>query len=346
MSGYSCPVRHRRGKAPLPAWGLFVLLTLLAGGCDLSDPRDECCEEVRLIYRYVRTASDEYRDFISSERHFLFDGDGRFVREVPSCAGDRRQVRLRRLPEGEYTMVTVGNASEARTVLADPVPGATRLEDFRLAVRALQAGDDGTLGEADELFWNSRTFRYEAGRRLTYLCDMANIHCHLYLRVTWEDVPPAGGADYSLELSRLTPGYTLQPDPEYDIVVAGSRTERSAESDLKYVVHRFPRVELPAAGVVRVGASLRGHELYPSAVTLRYRDDRIPTVQLLHDGTRLFHKPIDLAPIFREWGWLPSRDAEQIYRVELRILRTGLVEVLPWVDADVMDWEDGGSFGG
>lgn len=342
-----------QGIRRVVGWLLVAIATLVGGGllllllssCSTLDERDECCEEVRLVYRYVRTQNDEYQDFIQSQRHFLFDGRGFFLREVPSDPGVPWRVTLQRLEAGDYTMVTVGNATEGYTDLTTLRSGESSLSDLRLALYARVPGGQA-FREAEELFWNSRAFHVEPKGRHRYICDMVNIHCHLEVKVMWQGLPPAGSSTYTLQLSYLTPGNTLMVNDAYTLHIAGEvPRERPLQSTPSFVMHQFPVVVSPPSAVVMREASLRGNELYTSAITLRYLDDRIPVLQLIHDGKELFNKPIDLHPLFMKWGWLPNQADEQIYPIELEILENGIVVVRPWVQTGVLDWADGGSFG-
>ena len=325
----------------------MTLALLLAAGCSTADERDLCCDSVTLRYRYVRYGYDEYRDFIFSQRHFLFDSEGLFVREVPTFkAGAPRDLKLSELPAGAYTMVTVGNATEGKTALTPLTPGVTRMADFRMGLLA-KSLDGKAFADAEELFWNSRTFDVVPGKLQVYYCDMANVHCHLRVMVQWESLPPAGSDAYTLIQSPLVPEYALETDESLDMPLHGEPDpEKPTESGYAFVIHRFPRsLFTPPAAVVSPG-ELRGHDLYLYGVTLRYLDDHIPAIQIVHDGTNLFSKPIDLAPIFPKWGWFPSRVPEQIYSIRLYIRDDGFVEVSPWLESEVEDWIDGGTIYG
>lgn len=339
------PLRYHRNK--LHRWvGWFVInLAMLLGmtGCSISDDRDICCEEVVLLYRYVRTTFDEYRFFIQNKRHFLFDDQGLFIREVYSTKKEPQRLSLVKLPTGAYTVVTVGNVTEGYTRLTSLKPGVSRLQDFQLTLEKHVA--EGVLAEAEELFWNSRTFTVEEGKRYSYICDMANIHCHLYMKVQWEALPPPGSPLYHVELSYLAPGYSLQIDDSYSIAVAGTPPAGKRYSTPSFVWHEFPHFLPPDSAIIRVEEPLQGQDLYPKLITLRYRDDAIPTLQIRHQGEPLFKKPIDLKPIFLDWGWLPNKSHEQIYRIELYIKKDGNVIVKPWFSGSVEDWQDGGTFG-
>ena len=107
---------------------------------------------------------------------------------------------------------------------------------------------------------------------------------------------------------------------------------------------------------------LKAQELRGEFVTMRYTAEHIPVFRLWF-GDKAVTEPIDLRRAFRTWGWNPDAAAVQEYRIQLtlsnaidearqgygkKIITTryadGSVEVRPWIDADVEDWQDGGTF--
>lgn len=340
LKKYKPPICPRCFLSLITSLSFLVLVT----SCTLTDERDVCCEGVTLLYRYVRTTFDEYRIFIKSERHFLFDGEGRFLREVYGSKRNPQRLIIRGLSSGNYTVVTVANATEGYTQLSPLQIGVSKLSDFKLSLGKQEA--DGVFAQAEELFWNSRTFHVERGKSSFHICDMANLHCHLFLKISWEDLPPKGSSLYQIELSHLAPGYTLSVDDRYSLAVAGvfPKTE-GHESTQAFVWHEFPHFTSPDDAVVRVEETLQGQELYPELISFRYRDDAIPTLQIRHEGIPLFNKPIVLGPIFLDWGWMPNKSHEQIYRLDLYIKKDGNVVIKPWFSGSVEDWQDGGTFG-
>lgn len=95
-------------------WWLFLpllLLPLLYSSCSTIDERDECCEEVVLIYRYVPVTKDEYKDHIGEIRHYLFDAKGVFVQELNQTSPHSQRIHLRSLPIGKYTVMSLANKS-------------------------------------------------------------------------------------------------------------------------------------------------------------------------------------------------------------------------------------------
>lgn len=330
-------------------WSLVALLVLplwLFTSCSLQDVRDACCEGVILRYRYISDDKDLYKQMIQTEQHYLFDDKGTFMYEVPVDSARRTEVRLRNLKEGTYTMLTIGNRTEGYTSMDALKPGVTQLKDVTLALQH-RTEDNAAYTNAEELFWNLRTFKVQPNKNHTYLCDMANLHCHLHIKIGWEGDLPAGSDRYTVELSKLVPLYRLEINPAYTLQVMGSVPEGADRNEptRDYSVHHYPYSPKPYDAVVRSENTLRGRELFYEVRTLRYLDEAIPTLQLWHDGARLFNRPIDLNPIFKDWGWYPNLNPEQEYRIELLIQDNGLVTVKPWVTSSVLDWEDGGSFG-
>lgn len=328
--------------------GAIFFILLLFTSCNTQDERDLCCEEVRVDYRYVRSQTDEYLEEIAQERRFLFDEQGLLLREIPVSPAHRQRLVLRGLPVGRYTIVTVGNASQEGSFLSDLQPGQTRLSGLLLGLRR-KSEREAAYGPADQLFWSSLPIEARAQEKVRYIADMANIHCHLYLYVSWEMQPPKGDRSMGVELIGTADRYRLTEDLPRRLRVAG---EGSAAKPLppmeqwrstpSFVFHGYPATVLPGTARVYAVQAMRGEELFAEVISLRYRDDLIPAVQLVHEGRPLFRKPIDLAPLFREWGWYPDRSWEQIYRIEMRILVDGRVEVRPYGEVSVLDWADGG----
>lgn len=325
---------------------LLLLLTLGTTGCDIEDDRDLCCERLTLHYRYVRQDfHDEFRQHIQHMRHFLFDQHGRFVRELPPSQGARQDVRLNRLPLGTYTVVTVANATQTNTQLNELAASWSTLTGFRLALTHLvgttpEAG--GAIhGNGDELFWNARTFTAQRKREQRIICDLSNVHCHLYVKVKWNTVPKVDG-DYTMRLTQVPLDYSLSPTPA-DTILGRHDEDFRGESTPSQVVRTFPRYA-GAFGTHDLTVPLYNLELEGTFTTLRYSDAHIPTLQLFH-GNNAVTKPIDLRRAFLSWNWMPSSQPEQDYKIELTLYDDGRVIVNQWAETSVLDWVDGGSFG-
>lgn len=320
----------------------FVLISVLLlltffWGCSLDDDRDLCCEEVVLDYRYVRQEGDEYKTFVEAMRHFLFDEQGKFLREIPFNPAVPQYVKLLKLPIGTYTVVTIGNATTSHTRLPDPVVGEARLDDFRLAIANAQT--DGSFANSDQLFWSTRTFVSEKNKRHHYICDLSNIHCHLVVRVFWHVLPTHDGT-YTMQLEGLPLGYHLHPTQARPMIIRDTDPQPDLYPTQNRVIHTFPAMSR-GFGKYRIEVPLYNLELQGEFITLRYTNGRIPTFRLFF-GSEAITKPIDLSRAFASWGWRPDEHAEQIYRIEMEILADGTVIVNQWADASVVDWIDGG----
>lgn len=316
--------RHKRIGYLTPAILLMLLLTFMSG-CSLEDERDVCCGLTILNYRYVRHTKDEYKEFVQQMRHFLFDKNGIYVREVKQSESNPQKLVLKNIKPGDYTMLTVGNMTPNHTALSALVEGNTTLSDMELT---LAKELSSPYPNGDQLFWNTRHFNASNLKRQEYMCDLANIHCHLFVRVSWEDLPEQEG-DYTMLINNVEQKYYLNPTRQDSIKITNE------------VTHTFPRHanELVTHSIV---VPMKGLELNGEFITLRYKDDKIPLFQLFKDGTAIT-KVIDLAPIFQTWGWFPNKHPEQIYKIHIQVKKSGGVVIRQEIDGSVIDWEDGGS---
>lgn len=315
-----------------------LLLLLLVSSCDVDGDSDICCDDVVLTYRYVRQERDEYKQFVRTMRHFLFDERGRFIREVAFNAKTPQQLRLLKLPVGNYTIVTVGNATEGTSSLS-ALSSQSSLHDFKLSV--IKQFDAGSLGKGDELFWSTRTFVSERNKRHRYICDLSNIHCHLFVKISWKKKPPYTGNKYMMQLEGVTTRNTLDPTRTHITKIISSNSVSGSESTDKRVVQTFPGLD-GAFGTYRIAEQLYGVRLYGEFVSLRYTNKHIPTFRLYY-GDKAVTKPIDLSRAFAAWNWRPDEQPEQIYRIEMEILDDETVVVNQWAQTSVKDWEDGGT---
>lgn len=300
-----------------------VLMSLfLLAGCAIEDDRDVCCGNVVMEYSYTPYGVEELSECIHSMRHFLFDGDGRYVSEVGDDGGKLRQRVA--LSAGEYTMVTVGNMD--RPLNFDASDGTLQTLEMELSARSRAAGggvDD--YDNSDELYWGICRMSVRGSGNERFVTHMSNIHCHLAVRVIWYNMPEYVG-DYRMELDNVSVGYALSPDRTY---VVGDKVMPASNGHTGRYVVTVP---------------LRAQELQTEFVTLRYSDDRLPCLRLWFGDTAVTG-PIDLGRAFETWGWRADAAAVQEYRIQLTIYSDNTVEVKPWVEADVEDWQDGGSFG-
>ena len=308
-----------------------VLLLMMSGCTDfLQDDRDICCVDcksnITLQYRYIREKKDEFGAFVHKMNHYLFDEAGVFMTELPSNPASPQELHLPVLEKGKYQVLTIGNMGTSVALLPALKKGVTKLSDLTLS---LTGDDSAPRGNVDELFWNTQAVEVAEGQcGQIYLCDMANIHCHLEIYVVWKKTPPYDG-DYTFRLSNLSGEYRLDPSRDYGLEVIDG------------VTHRFPAYTDKKA-VHEKTERLFNLSLKTEMITLRYYDDRMPILQIFH-GDKAVSRPLDLTTAFREWGWRVSARPEQIYKIQATIFDDGSVVLEPWVEGTVLDWIDGGT---
>ncbi|MBD5234206.1 MAG: FimB/Mfa2 family fimbrial subunit [Bacteroidales bacterium] len=311
----------------------IAIALCLVCSCSLEDDRDQCCTPCNVMhYTYRPFGSDDFKNHISSLRHFLFDDAGAFIEEI--APGSDLQYQYLPLTEGDYTIVTLGNTSEASH--PNHYAGAP-LEEFTLNHTLKFEDNTGISANTDELFWGVKNFHVEsdgllspatgssrtAEERNTLVTPMNNIHCHLTVRVEWANLPQYIG-DYEMELDGIATRYSLHPGNASDVG--------------RFIV---PKGEMPSVHRIRV--PMHGRELLGEFITLRYSDELIPVFRLLY-GSEQITPDIDLARAFRIWGWRPSETHIQEYSIMIRIFSNGSVDIYPSIDASVDDWIDGGIF--
>ena len=308
---------------------VLALLPTILTGCQLEDDRDMCCVPANLMcYSYRPTGTEEFHGHISSLRHYLYDDGGYFIREVDPGVNLTRQYL--ELPSGNYTMLTIGNLADTHTIM--------HADDYHIGGLTLAPSTHAgaTLGNASELFWGLRHFDVAPSGVITdtgpdrcwadYIyptTEMNNIHCHLRVRVEWNNLPEKRGI-YEMELSGVPSAYHL--DPGSAMRVGGFTIPPHIDTG----VHRLPVL-------------LDGYELDGRFVTLRYTDNVIPSLRLFFDQVQI-GPTIDLKKAFSEWGWHPSRVHVQDYAIKVKLYDSGRAEVSPYIEGSVNDWINGGYF--
>lgn len=311
---------------------LFVVVTLgnssCCEKCTLFDNLEDC-HNVELIYRYIPVEEDEYESNISSLKHFLFDSKGLFIKEIPQNKEHPQRLFLSGLPFGHYTMLTIGNYTPSLTFLSSLTPLKSSLQKITLQLQ--KRFNEKAFAPSEELFWNFREFEVKQSSPQSYICDLANIHCHLIFQVSWQSAPPAAGK-YRIELTNLSKGYNLDPaKSNLKLIVNPS----------KEIIHTFP-LHSPETTAIYQDISLFNHQLEGEIISLRYQNDRIPIFQIKKEG-RPITKPLPFVLPFRQFNWYPDNRAEQIYRVQIRINDDGSVTIHPWYDGSIEDWQAGGT---
>lgn len=311
---------------------VLIMLTeaLLTEGCSTFYDDLRKCYEVTLEYRYIPATKDEYPRYIKGMRHFLFNQDGFYLCELSQNPISPQILTIKELDKGSYTVVTLGNCSTENTLLMLLEFHQTLLSDFILQLKR-RASQQEAYANAEELFWNAQSFEITGKGAQHITCDLANIHCHLFFEVSWQSVPPADGK-YQIELSNLTEAYALDPAQSPLSIKVNTK---------KRVVHSFPLHSKKTHRMYQE-VPLFYHRLTGEFISLRYKNDRIPTFQIKKDG-KAITKPLDLASAFRAFSWIPDQRAEQIYRIQIRINDDESVTIRPWYDGSVEDWQVGGT---
>ena len=305
-----------------------VLVAMIATRCHPFF--DEMCEcsGTTLVYHYTRASEDEHSTEVQQMRHCLFNSQGFFMKGLLQNEVTPQELRISGLAPGTYTVVTVGNSTSEGTILSDLKAEESRMSDFILRLKTRY--NEQAYSGAEQLFWNTKSFEVKATEKRHYICDLANIHCHLMYEVTWQSAPPEAGK-YRIELTGLTEQYSLDP----------AQSNLSIEVNQgKGVVHQFP-LHAEETTALYQDVSLFNHTLEGEVISLRYRNDRIPTFQVMY-GDKAITKKLDLSRAFKAFGWIPDRRAEQIYRIQLRINDDGSVSVRPWAEGSVEDWQPDG----
>lgn len=307
-------------------YGICLCLCCLTAACDLEDERDLCCTRQTVMeYRYRSGGQDRFSENIKSLRHFLFDGEERFIGELPA-GKDLRLQDLSELEAGNYTMVTIGNAGRA-TSPAIPATGKG-MKDFMLKV-----SEEETVN-ADPLFYGICTFApdgKQGGQH--FMTELSNVHCRLKVTVKWQNLPPV-----------------LTKEPVYRIDLEECATDYELDGKQGYALgeKRFP-YSRDWGHCYRMPCSLQNLRLCREFVSLRCLNDRLPTLTVrCRNGAGDYEAltpALDLRKAFRSWGYSPSEVEIQNYRIIITIYLDGHIGMKVELDAGVMDWVDGGSFG-
>lgn len=299
---------------------ILGLLATLLTGCSLDDDRDECCYDAILYFHETVNGVDQFKRDISSLRHFVYDTNDNFYSEVESDSGDLQRLMLNGLPEGEYTVITIANASDEHTQI---VEGRT-IEELKVLMAGKQADD--SYANADQLFWNMQKLRIVKNEQRTILCALSNIHCHLHVYVKWRSLPHYVG-NFTMRLYDVPADY-----------LAGSYYTMTRNS-----VYYFP-VETKRLVEHSKEVSPYNFELDGELITHRWSDESIPALQIFN-GSESVTGLIPLERAFSEWMWYPSRQPIQDYSIKVEIDDQGTAYVNRWTPGEILDWEDGGIIG-
>ena len=299
---------------------IFGLMATLLIGCSLYDERDECCAQITFHFQEMISGSDCFNNDIYSLRHFLYDAEGQFLKEVYSDHDDMQNLRLNELQDGNYTLVTLANSSEEHTLIET----ATSLDKMRVSL--IGENEDGSFQSADQLYWNIQNFMVVKELQQYYKCDLSNIHCHLHVFVKWKYLPSYKGS-FVMKLTKVPAdyhggkAYIMTRNIDYYFPM---ETQRKVYHSIEVKPYNF--------------------ELDGEFITHRWSDDNIPILQLFNNGEAITGK-IYLEKPFKEWMWMPSKQPIQDYWIKLEIDSDGKTYVNRWIPGRILDWEDGGVIG-
>ncbi|MDE7449462.1 MAG: FimB/Mfa2 family fimbrial subunit [Paramuribaculum sp.] len=327
----STTIPLHRARLRLMTAGLLAVSAGLLCGCSLEDPRDICCTDASaMTYTYRPYGTEAFTDYIFTLRHFLFLREGELIGELPP--GEDLTYQPLDLPQGEYTMVTLGNAAASTVLNHDMCP---HVSGFTLRHTPSTEG-----GHADELYWGIRHFAIDSDHRATDLgptsgrttpgaltrltTEMNNIHCHITIRVEWANMPLYIGT-HIMELDGVPSHYRLDPEEISD--AGGFVIPEVSDSLTRH----------------RISVAMDAHTLEGEFTTLRLTDEHIPTLRLYYNGEQV-GPDMDLGKAFTAWGWHPSRIHVQKYQILVRLYGDGSAELSPSLDASVADWINGGTF--
>ncbi|MEJ8764020.1 FimB/Mfa2 family fimbrial subunit [Phocaeicola sp. HCN-40430] len=274
-----------------------------------------------MYYRYTKQGLECFDDYIYRMHYYLFDGDGRFMRQMFPEQGNMKRVSLEGMTPGEYTLIALANLDDYDTPDRDAKNG---LENFEFVMQDFFPGTN-ELDSGDPIYWGTSTFVIEEGASNCFVTEMANIHCILSVEFEWEGLPPYSNG-YSFRLEGVSGEYSL--NPEHSSMLG---------------IQTFPK-HIGEPKKARRMSELEDMKLNVSIYTLRYKEGRIPELRLWHED-RPVTKPIDLEYVFGLWGWNPDINPVQEYAVKIMLKLDGSMEVIPKADADVNDWNNGGTIG-
>ena len=320
---------------------IFGLLATLLTGCSLYDERDECCG-VTFHFRYLETGQDVFYDHIRSMRHFLFDGDRMFLREITDTDGNRTDEDLfaEDIKNGFYTMVSVANTTEAHTAITSLQSGVHRLEDFNLYLMngETRTRANGYYDNADELLYNARRFEVTETERDFYFMDFSNVHCHLHVHLYWHKLTDYRG-NFTMKLYGVPADFPLSPDSMMRV-----KTPTDDESLIPSKGNSVQLVPKKMMGTVdhQIEVMPYNFKLMGEFITHRRTNEQIPVLQVFN-GKKEVTRRIILSEVLKAWNIKPDSDPLQDYWLDIEVYPDGSSHVSRYVTGKVNDWIDGGT---
>ncbi|MBR1503073.1 MAG: FimB/Mfa2 family fimbrial subunit [Prevotella sp.] len=314
---------------------ILGLLATLLTGCSLEDERDDC--GVTFKFRYVLNSEDRFKKDVTSMRHFLFDGNDIYMGEYVDICGYTNELKIRGLKKGNYTLVTICNATE-RTRLSELTPGRSLLSEFTQGISSQQ--QNGCYTNGDQLFYNACPFSISETDPDTWICDLSNIHCHLHVLATWDYSPSFRNNDFTMRLSEVPASYSLATDSTRRILQQFDDPALRVSTGENHV-QLFPLAPQTLAAHL-VSVLPFNAELEAEFVTERYTNQWVPILQVFNGETAVTGR-LNLDRAFTYFGWWPDNNPAQEYYIRLVIHRDGSVDMDRWARGRVNDWIDGGT---
>lgn len=320
------------------------LIVGLLTGCSLDDERDTCNCGLTLHFRYMVSGEDVFSKPISSLRHFLFNGEGDFMREVEHVDVDKQDLYIDEIEDGSYKLVTLANTTEANSALNLPKEWMTRseglnLQDFRLSLNNIK--QDGTYDNADEIFYNEVDFQKAENAKEYYDCDLSNVHCHLRVFLFWNKLPDYTGT-FTMRLRDVPADFALSPDSTMRIL--GPLDEESLDPTATNAVQRFP-VKMGRLVEHTIEVKPYNFTLDGEFITHRWTNEQMPVLQVFNQGQPVT-KEIDMARVLQAWQISPDSDAVQEYAIQIEVYPDGTSKVTKLATGRVNDWINGGTVWG
>lgn len=296
----------------------LLIVPVLLAACQKELIYDDLSmvKEVKLSYETLGTQA--YKLSVDSLRWLLFDASGRYLQELQMTDHQRQYFDRSDLPDGDYTVVCVANATAKAFIYNEKLS----LDDLMLWVNTRQEG--GWYANIDQLYWQMARFTLAPGKEVIEL-PLVDIHCHLHVRLWWQGVPQGSG-EYTLRLYDVPVGCYLGRTGS---VLAGYQHPLLAE---EYGEHR---IEVEPYNFIISG----------EFITLRWTDGHMPSLQLWC-GDEAASPLISLYDIFDEWHWSPDRTMAQDYWLNIEVLTDGSVNVSVGGNSRITDWQNGGIIGG
>ena len=316
----------------------MLLMLPCFAGCNIDDPRDECCNKVCIRFRYFMEGMDMFPQHIFSIHHYIFNDNGLLIDEF-SVRNTGMQVLYPDLPVGKYKIVSIGNLEDKE--LADVMVYSTTIHNAELQINTLM--DCGNYNNIDRIYYGSRNFEIFELEPSNYIVDMSNAHAVLKLKVRWKNDPALDEGPYKFILKNVATKTWFPPYSQYVVYSASGEDASIYESTDKRYVHSFPHLYKENMINHRRDAMLNNmREIECEFISMRYNWDAMPDISVSVNGKTIIND-INLGPIAFELGWAIDDNIRQNYGLLLEI-DGDIIRFMP-LEAGTEDWQNGGEIG-